>query len=117
MRAEAKRMKITDKSVTYMPGIIYCLSLPSANLYFAYLFPSIPANLKMKEIIGSYCKKAGIQLTVLQGGTRSRPVSHLWREIAFVLVHDLGISYAEIGRQLGITTSAVSRIIERRKED
>lgn len=79
--------------------------------------PISKRNEKMKEIIGSYCKKAGIQPTALQGGTRSRPVSHLRREIAFVLAHDLGISYAEIGRQLGITTSAVSRIIERRKED
>jgi chromosomal replication initiation ATPase DnaA len=70
---------------------------------------------KMKKIIGSYCKKAGIQLTALQGGARSRPVSRLRVEIAFVLVKDLGISYAEIGRQLGITTSAVSRIMERRE--
>ena len=70
---------------------------------------------KMKKIIGSYCKKADIQLAALQGGARSRPVSRLRVEIAFVLVKDLGISYAEIGRQLGITTSAVSRIMERRE--
>ena len=70
---------------------------------------------KMKEIIGSYCKKAGIQPVALQGGTRSRPVSHLRSEITFILVKDLGISHAEIGRQLGITTSAVSRIMERRE--
>lgn len=72
---------------------------------------------KMKEIIDSSCKKAGIQAATLQGGIRSRPVSHLRGEIAFVLVRNLGISYAEIGRQLGITTSAVSRIMERRNED
>jgi len=72
---------------------------------------------KMKKIIDSLCKKAGIQPAALQGGIRSRPVSHLRGDIAFVLAHNLGISYAEIGRQLGITTSAVSRIIERRNTD
>jgi hypothetical protein len=31
------------------------------------------------------------------------------------LVNELGLSYAEIGRNLGITTSGVSRIVAKKK--
>lgn len=71
-------------------------------------------TLKMKKIIETCCKIADIQPQALSGGGRSGKLSSLRKEIAMRLVEELGISYAEIGRQLGISTSGVSRIIERR---
>jgi hypothetical protein len=70
---------------------------------------------KMTRLIAYHCEKAGIVPEALKGGIRAGTISRLRAQIAFVLANDLGIPYAEIGRQLGITTSGVSRIIERRE--
>jgi REP element-mobilizing transposase RayT len=69
---------------------------------------------KMAELIAEQCKKSGVAPDVLKGGIRAGAVSQLRARIALILVKELGIPYAEIGRQLGISTSRVSRIIGRK---
>ena len=73
-------------------------------------------NEKMVRLIAHHCKKAGIVPEALKGGIRARAISRLRTQIAFILARDLGIPYAEIARQLGITTSGVSRIMRRRED-
>jgi len=71
---------------------------------------------KMTSLIAQHCGKAGIAPEALKGGIRAGAVSRLRAQIAFDLAKHLGIPYAEIGRQLGITTSGVSRIMKRRED-
>jgi len=71
----------------------------------------------MTSLIEHHCNRAGILPQSLQGGNRARNISALRSELAHLLVRDLGISYAEIGRQLGISTSGVSRIMRRREDE
>jgi REP element-mobilizing transposase RayT len=75
------------------------------------------ANLDRKKaasrMIQSCCKEADINGQALLGGSRNRPVSKVRRELSHKLTKELGLSYAETARQLGVSTSAVSRIITR----
>jgi DNA-binding MarR family transcriptional regulator len=47
-------------------------------------------------------------------GSRRGNISEIRSRIVIRLVKELGIPLAEIGRQLGITTSSVSKILSRK---
>lgn len=68
---------------------------------------------KMKEILRGHYEKAGIALKQLQGGSRAVPIPRIRSEIAHALVEDLGIPYAEIARQLGVSHVAVLKMMKR----
>jgi putative transposase len=70
----------------------------------------------MTNLIERHCERAGILPSALRGGNRAGIISALRAELAYALARDLGIPYAEIGRQLGISTSGVSRIMRRRED-
>ncbi len=75
------------------------------------------ANLDRKkaasQMIQSCCKDAGIDGQALLGGSRNRQVSKVRRDLSHKLTKELGLSFAEAARLLGVSTSAVSRIISR----
>jgi predicted transcriptional regulator len=48
------------------------------------------------------------------GGSRASPIPRLRSELAAHLVEVLGIAYAEVARHLGVSTSAITRILSRR---
>jgi len=62
------------------------------------------------------CNEAGISIEALRNGSRRREVSRVRAELAIRLTVEYGLSFAEAARQLGITTSAVARIIDRSME-
>jgi chromosomal replication initiation ATPase DnaA len=68
---------------------------------------------KMDEILRGHCEKAGIALKQLQGGSRAVPIPRIRSDIAHALVEDLGIPYAEIARQLGVSHVAVLKMMKR----
>ena len=70
---------------------------------------------EMERIISSLCLEEAITREQLTGGSRAGKLPRLRSDLAFILSRQLGISHAAIGRTLGITTSAVSRIMERRE--
>ncbi len=63
------------------------------------------------------CQREGINLEELKSGSRRGEVSRIRSKLALWLVEDCGIPLAEAGRQLGVSTSAVSKIIRRRKSN
>jgi hypothetical protein len=67
----------------------------------------------MDEILQGHCEKAGITLKQLQGGSRAMPIPHIRSEIAHALTKELGIPYAEIARQLGVSHVAVLKMMKR----
>jgi len=68
---------------------------------------------KMNEFIANVCKNESVSIEELKSGGRRREASRVRARIAIGLVKTYGLSLAEVARQLGITTSAVSRIIAR----
>jgi hypothetical protein len=63
--------------------------------------------------IDDVCETDGVDLVELKSGSRRRPISRARAKIAVKLVREIGLSMAETARQLGVTTSAVARILER----
>lgn len=76
------------------------------------------ANLDRKDaasqMIQNYCEDAGINRQALHGGSRNRQVSKVRHDLACKLTKELGLSYAEAARLLGVSTSAVSNIVVRK---
>ena len=68
------------------------------------------------EFIDRACFKNDVNPVELRMGSRRGRLSQLRAEIACNLVEEFGLPLAEIGRKLGVTTSAVSKILRRRGE-
>ncbi len=68
------------------------------------------------QTVEDHCREAGISVMALAGGSRQRQVSKARRELACRLTDELGCSFAEAARLLGVSTSAVARIKLRAKE-
>ena len=66
----------------------------------------------MSKIIKGRCREAGINEVELRSGSRRKAVSGLRRDICFFLNRELGISMAEIARQVGVGTTAVAMAIK-----
>jgi REP element-mobilizing transposase RayT len=71
----------------------------------------IRANKKILEV----CKKEGVHIEELRGGSRRGRISQLRVQLAMELVKNYGLTLAETARQLGVSTSAVSKIFFRNK--
>lgn len=69
----------------------------------------IEANIKVKEI----CKKKKVNISELKGGSRRGEIPAVRAYLAKILTGDYGLSLAETARQLGVTTSAISKIFSR----
>jgi len=67
-----------------------------------------------KEIL-AVCQRDHIEVAVLRSASRRRSISRPRDHLAMKLVHELGLSLAETARQLGVSTSAVARILRRNK--
>jgi len=63
------------------------------------------------------CQQEGINVEELKSGSRRGAISRIRSDLALYMVEDCGIPLAEAGRQLGVSTSAVSKMIRRRKSN
>jgi putative transposase len=68
---------------------------------------------KIEEVIEKTCKKENMRIQELRLGSRKGRLPLLRLRIAKMLTDEYGVTLAEIGRQLGITTSAVSKMLSR----
>jgi REP element-mobilizing transposase RayT len=66
------------------------------------------------QFIKAICREEGISMKELQMGSRRRPIPKIRSDIARKLAGEWGIPLAEIARQLGVSTSAISQILRRR---
>lgn len=72
-------------------------------------------KIKAKKTILDVCSKAGVYIEELKGGSRRGRLPEIRAKLAMELVRDYGLTLAETARQLGVSTSAISRIFERNK--
>jgi hypothetical protein len=68
---------------------------------------------KAEKLIQSYCVENNVAVDVLCSGSRRKAVSMARKELVLKLVKEIGLSLAETGRQLGLTTSGVAQILRR----
>jgi REP element-mobilizing transposase RayT len=79
-----------------------------------YQLPAKELEKEAAALIDRECKKRKTDLKVLRSGSRFGEVPRLRASLAIKLVNDLGLSLAESARQLGVTTSAVAKILRRK---
>jgi predicted HTH domain antitoxin len=68
---------------------------------------------RIETILKEECRKGKIEYEELRMGSRRGEVSQVRLEIAQRLVRELGVSLAEVARLLGVSTSAISKILQR----
>jgi putative transposase len=71
------------------------------------------AGRTIQMIIAEECRKRGISLGELKGGSKRRKVSEARSLIALRSRDELGLSSAEIARHVGVNTSSIIRSIEK----
>ena len=73
-------------------------------------------QVKSEKKIHEVCKGEGINIEELRGGSRRAHISDLRARLAIELVSENGLTLAESARQLGVSTSAISKIIIRKNK-
>ncbi|MEC4686163.1 MAG: hypothetical protein VST71_10585 [Nitrospirota bacterium] len=68
----------------------------------------------MKEVVEEICRKEGVNIHELKPGSRRSRVSEARSQIVCRLIETYGIPLAEVARQVGVSTSAVCKIITRK---
>jgi len=86
---------------------------PKARHSFSFL----EVGRAIQEFIEKTCKKDGIDRAELQGGSRREKVSRERANLAQGMLREFGLPLAEIARQLGVSTSAICRILTRVAHD
>ena len=71
-------------------------------------------QINAEKKIHEACKTEGINIEELKGGSRRAHISALRARLAIDLVKEHGLTLAESARQLGVSTSAVSKIFIRK---
>lgn len=67
------------------------------------------------EFIERVCLNKDINPVELRMGSRRGNLSQIRAEVAYQLIEEFGLPLAEIARKLGVSTSAISKIIKRRE--
>jgi len=65
------------------------------------------------ELIQEACSKAGIGIIALRSESHIGVLPKLRRDLAQLLVHELGLTRAETACRLGVTASVISQILRR----
>jgi hypothetical protein len=67
----------------------------------------------MEAVIRKMCMEAGVKEQGVRNGGQRRRVSEVRSQIAYYLSHELGISMAEIARNLGVCGSAIIKAVQK----
>jgi len=62
-------------------------------------------GIEKRRIVAEECKKSGVSLTELRSGSRRGRLPAVRTRIVRRLVENYGVGVAEVGRQVGISTS------------
>ena len=79
-------------------------------------FASTKRKNGIQGIIDAACRREGINITELRMGSRRGRIPRVRSEIAIQLLREYGIPLAQIARELGVSTSAISKLLVRRTE-
>jgi putative transposase len=78
-----------------------------------YRFNPVERSKRIETILREECQKGKIELEELRMGSRRGEIPRVRSEIAQQLIKGLEISLAEVARLLGVSTSAISKMLQR----
>jgi chromosomal replication initiation ATPase DnaA len=78
-----------------------------------YQLPVKKDGQKLDEHISQVCESNNVSIQELKTGSRRREVSRVRAQVATGLVKRHGIPLAEVARRVGVSTSAISKILNR----
>jgi putative transposase len=87
--------------------------IKEAEASIKYQLPLLEQDQRINEFISKICKDEKVPLEELKGGGRRRKASKVRARIAIGLVKTHGVTLAEVARRLGVSTSAISKIVKR----
>jgi len=87
--------------------------IKEAETKIKYQLPVLDHQKKIDELITRICRDEKLSIEELKGGSRRGEASRIRARIAIDLVKTQGVTLAEVARQLGVSTSAVSKIMRR----
>jgi REP element-mobilizing transposase RayT len=87
--------------------------IKEAEAKIKYQLPVKEQHQKIDEFIAQICKREKVSIAELKAGSRRKEVSGVRAQIAIGLIKKYGVALAEVARQLGVSTSAISKIIKR----
>jgi hypothetical protein len=67
----------------------------------------------VKELIAERCRDGHVSVQELRAGSRRGVISRVRAEIAGCLVDRYGLPLAEVARQVGVSTSAISKTLRK----
>ena len=71
---------------------------------------------KIQTVIKAETEKAKVSIDALKNGSRRREVSIIRQGVAKHLVEKLGFPQAEVARELGVSRSAITKLLRRKKD-
>ncbi len=77
------------------------------------LVPASSIRANAIEALEQKCEVAGITSQALQSGSKRRECTQVRKELSRHFVLELGLSFADTARMLGISASAVNQILRR----
>lgn len=110
-----KQQVLTDERILGAGDFVERI-LKEADERFKYQLTAKEQRLKMKEMIEETCTKERINARELCMGSRRGSIPRVRGYLACRLINELGVPLAEIARQLGVSTSAIARVLQRRKK-
>ena len=87
--------------------------IKEAEAKIQYQLPVKKDVQKLEEYIAQICKNKNVSIEELKAGSRRREVSRVRAQLATGLVKGHGISLAEVARWVGVSTSAISKMLNR----
>ncbi|RPI74987.1 MAG: hypothetical protein EHM45_16245 [Desulfobacteraceae bacterium] len=87
--------------------------LREAEVKVKHQLPQKQLKVELHDVVEKICKKENASISELRSGSRRGKLPGVRLKIAIRLTGEYGISLAEIARQLGITLSAVSKMLSR----
>jgi putative transposase len=98
-------------------GAFVSSMLSEAELVHKYRLANLDRERSALGLLTKYCHRNDVSIEALRGGSRLRQVSAVRRELVYRMTEDLGLSLAEVARLLGVSTSAVAKIVARKNSN
>jgi hypothetical protein len=76
-------------------------------------FSPVGRGKRIEDILRGECRKGKIEIEELRMGSRRGEIPRVRSEIVQRLVKEIGMSLAEVARWVGVSTSAISKILHR----